>query len=171
MMMRFTPLILGLVMLSGCSGSTANFPSLAKRAIESRSDDVASMSAPIASVGGPVDASTLTKAAAAVRRAEDAASAFQSALGPAQSAVNAARGASFGSERWIEAQIAVSALERSRLAVKTALSDIDDLQGALVALDPTVDVSALALASARVAAIDDEQATVVDSLLAKITNR
>lgn len=169
-MKRFTPWILTLVLLTGCAGGTAEFPSLAKRAVESRSD--APLSGPaLPAPNTPIDGASLDKANAAVRSAREAESAFGAALAPARQAVSKAAGASFGTEAWIEAQMAVSALERARLPVKTALSDVDDLQGALISSNPAADTSALAAASRVIGDIDAEQARTVESLMAQLSSR
>ncbi len=170
-MTRFIPWISALALLTGCAGRQAEFPSLAKRPIEGGMNEPVVGSALPAPIATPLDEANLAKAAAAVRTARDGESIFEAALGPAQRAVEKAKGAPFGTEAWIEAQMAVSALERTRLPVKTALSDIDDIEGTLISGNAAADLTKLVEASRVISSIDAEQARSVERLLTQLKSR
>jgi hypothetical protein len=159
------------VLLSACSASGREFPSLAKRPIESRSDEIVAAPLSAAPAKAPISSASLGNIAAAVGRAEEAQSTFQAALGPAQSAVGAAKGTSFGSEGWVVAQMAVSALERARLPVKAALADIDREQRIVIEGTPDADLGQVTTAAARVDAIDRAQGRVLENLLVQLKSR
>jgi len=109
--------------LSGCTGASQNYPSLAKRPIESA--PVAKLSPPPAPV--PADAALSAEIAKYVGQADKGAAAFDNAYARADRAVGAAKGASVSSDAWVAAQVAISALESARNDSVSALASLDTL--------------------------------------------
>ncbi|RHW16578.1 hypothetical protein D1610_14350 [Sphingomonas gilva] len=104
-----------------CSSSTGDFPELGVRPIESRGDEVQ---------GPPPSTATADPAVAARARAiaaesADAGAAFDAALPVARA--KAARAGPAGSETWIEAQLALTALDQARARTVSGLAEIDRL--------------------------------------------
>jgi hypothetical protein len=93
--------------LSGCAGAPQSYPSLAKRPIEN---------APIAEIAPPpapaaADPALQSEIARYAAQADKGATAFNAAYAKAEKAVAAARNAGVSSEAWVDAQVAISALE------------------------------------------------------------
>jgi hypothetical protein len=156
--------------LAGCSASKGEFPSLAKRPIESRSDEIVAAT-PVPAAMTAVDGATLARVRDAVREANDGDRAFGQALGAAEKAVGAARGAGVGSEAWVAAQMAVSALERARAPMKKALADLDGESRALAENKPQADRTPIAEAMADVTTRDARQNDMIDRLLSGLKSR
>lgn len=118
--------------LAGCAGIGANaqdnYPSLAKRAIESRdfvAEEVAAASTPVATV--PADPAVVEQAGKLEAQANAGRAAFDRTLTDAQGKVRAASGADISSEAWVVAQAAISALESDRNDSVVALAGLDTL--------------------------------------------
>lgn len=121
MPVRAAPLLL--LMLSACA-DTVNAPSLAHRAIEDRSDALVE---PPAAPPRPADAALTTRIAALLDDARRGDTAFRAADAADSSTIAQARGATEGSETWIAAQIARSALEAARQKSSDALAALDTM--------------------------------------------
>jgi hypothetical protein len=109
--------------LSGCAGSPQNYPSLAKRPIES---------APVAEVApppapAPADAALSKEIASHVAQADKGAAGFDAAAAAADKAVRAASGSAVSSDAWVAAQVTISALETARNDSVSALASLDTL--------------------------------------------
>lgn len=152
--------------LSGCAGA-GNYPTLNPRPIETKAAGLLSEpSVPDAPLA-PASPEAQSKIAAALRMAQDGAAAFDAAL-PAARAVADAAGAS-GSESWINAQMAVSALEQHRGPVKSALADLDDLLRKTLSGPPSEDLARVQAAIRTVAVIDTQQEQTMADLLQRIS--
>lgn len=113
------------VPLAACaSGGTGDFPSLAKRPIETRF--AVAESVPLAAPG-PLSADLVGRLARWRDQAAAAESAFAAAIPGAERAVAAAARAPVASEVWITAQQALSRLAITRGPVADALGDVDAL--------------------------------------------
>lgn len=156
------------LMFAGCASNAGDFPTLAKRPIESRGDGPVA-AAPAATPAPAVDQAAASRINAAIARAEEGIAEFERALPPAQSAVGSAKGAAYGSEGWINAQMTVSALERTRGPLKTALTELDE-EARLIAESGSEDRSVL-IAQARLAATDARQNLVIEELLGQLSSR
>ncbi|MCP1472090.1 hypothetical protein J3E64_003805 [Sphingobium sp. OAS761] len=112
------------LMLSGCAGGAQqNYPSLAKRPIES---------APVAEVApppapAPADTELSAEIAHYVEQADQGAAMFDSAYGRAVKAVAGASGSAVSSDAWVSAQVSISALEAARNGSVSALASLDTL--------------------------------------------
>lgn len=168
MMHRPALVLIGFSLLSACSGK-GDFPSLAKRPIESGAANTipAASPAPITAI----DAAALNRIGSAVAKAEASQAAFDAALGQAQSAVTLADGAAFASESWVAAQMALSVLERTRAQAKSAIADIDAETRIIFERQPNADRAPLMMAASKIAAIDGRQSEIMAALLARLRSR
>ena len=123
-MKRSLASLLMCVMLMNCA-APANPPSLLPRAIESRSS---AESQPTSPVVLPVIDPVLSKELAAfVAEARAGSADFASAERSGATALAVGKGAPFGSESWIAAELVRSALQVARQRSAAALTDIDAL--------------------------------------------
>ena len=111
------------LMLSGCASAPQNYPSLAKRPIESA--PVADLAPPPAPQ--PADAALSAQIARYAEQADKGASAFDAAYAKADRLVGAARTAGVSSDAWVSAQVAISALASARNDSVSALASLDTL--------------------------------------------
>ena len=123
------PLIL---LLSAAAGSLAacgaqvSAPSLMPRAVEKQPIDMPVATAIEADT--PVDPALQTKIAEQVAKAQAGDAAFNAQRAEAEKMVARAAGAGQGSDAWVEAQEALTALESARIAVRDAAAAIDALR-------------------------------------------
>jgi len=140
--------------LAGCAQS-GSYPSLLPRPIERGETGTPAPASPASAAAR--DPAIAARIAQLVGQAHDGQSAFDRSLPDARASV--ARAGAAGSEGWIAAQEAVSALESARTPTATALADLDALskekaqatpaagEEDLAAIDTAIDeVSALAQA-------------------------
>jgi len=119
---RLAPsLLLAASMLAGCA-SRGEFPSLAMRPAEFDSSIEAPERAP---VDVPADAALSGQVSALVAEAEAGGREFAAAYGPAETAV--ARAGARESDKWVEAEVAVSRLEAARGRAAAALAELQQL--------------------------------------------
>lgn len=110
-----------LLATAGCAPSDG-FPSLAQRPAERN----VSLEAPVhPDVDVPSDPAVHSRVTELERQAQEGERSFEATLGSAAAAVGAAGPA--GSDRWVEAQQALSRLEAARGPTTTALSELDAL--------------------------------------------
>ena len=109
--------------LSGCAQTLTGYPSLAKRAVEN-----APVAEPVAAPA-PVEADPALQAQVdrLSAQAQAGSAAFDKAWPAADRAARAAAGAAVSSERWVTAQLAISALEAARNDSVSALASLDTL--------------------------------------------
>jgi hypothetical protein len=111
--------------LAGCSHEVSA-PSLMPRAVEKQPIDMPVTAAIEADT--PVDPALQVKIAAQVAAAQAGDKAFTAQQAETEKAVARASGAARGSDAWVEAQEAVTALESARIAVRDAAAAIDALR-------------------------------------------
>ncbi|MEH3047586.1 hypothetical protein [Sphingomonas adhaesiva] len=153
------------VAAAGCSADTAGYPSLAPRPAET-----IGFEEPAAPPPAPVQADPVLDArvAAAVAKRTAAARAFDTGADRAEAQARAARGASVGSDRWLDAQAALAELDSLRAAHGDALGPLEDLAAErAVALQPAYPALERALAEARTAAAT--QTRRIDAIAAMLT--
>jgi hypothetical protein len=152
--------------LAGCAGA-GNYPTLNPRPIETKAEGLlAEPATPVAPLA-PASQDTQSKIDAALRRAREGVSAFDAAL-PSTRTTAGAAGAS-GSESWINAQMAVSALEQHRGPVKSALADLGDLLRKILSGPPSEDLALVQEAIRAVEALDTQQNNAMTGLLRSIS--
>ena len=163
--MRGYPLLL-MAALSSCALPASRAPSLAPRAAEGIDPRVPVPEPQLSTV---VDAGLASQLSALIAQAEAGDAQFRAAAPAARQA--AASAGAPGSESWVSAQQALSALVATRAPVTRALADIDALGasrlerlGGIAAAD----IRAIQSASSRVAEIDRRQASLVDQLQAQL---
>ena len=163
--MKFILIVAAGLTLSACTTS-ANPPSLLPRAIERRSDAVATP--PPAPVAAPLEPALASSLAALVREAVAGDRDFASVARTADGTIAAGRNAAQGSERWIAAELARSALVAAHQRSAAPLAEIDTLTVAradMVANDPALGgLSEYQTAQAQVEAIVARQSTKLDDL-------
>jgi hypothetical protein len=151
--------------LGGCM-APANPPSLAPRAIEMRADAVDPV--PSMPPAQPLDSSLASRIAALLAEATAGDADFAKSEASGSSALAAGRKATEGSEAWIGAQAAQSALEVARQRTAAALGEVDSLvvaQAEAVARDPsTGGLSELQAAQAVIEAMVNRQTARIEQL-------
>jgi hypothetical protein len=116
-------LLLALVGLGGCAQPSGDFPSLLPRAVEGQS--LAEPDRPV--VVAAKDPSLDAKINAIVSSLDDAEKRFTAAAQEAEAQIAVARGVAVGSDRWLDAQVALGALDSLRGPVATAQADLEQL--------------------------------------------
>lgn len=152
--------------LTGCA-EAGKYPSLNPRPIEAKAEGLlADPTAPEVPLA-PATAETRSKIDAALRLAQGGVSAFDAALPRARSAANAA-GAK-GSESWINAQMAVSALEQHRGPVKSALADLEEVLRNTLSGPPGEDIARVQEAIRTVESMNAQQEEAMTALLRSLS--
>lgn len=114
--------------LAGCAGGgNGDYPSLAKRPIESRGAEAANPPDVEAVEAVADDPAVVREVEGLMQRARAGAAAFDSAVGGTQERVSAATGSAVSSEPWVAAQLAISNLESQRYDSVFALASLDTL--------------------------------------------
>jgi len=120
-MIRLSSLLL--LPLAACAaGDRADFPSLAERPVERRSDEIET---PPPAPPAPADAALAAELARLLADARRGEADFASALPAVERAVSAAARAAPSSEAWVAAQAQLSALDSARAPTAAALSALD----------------------------------------------
>lgn len=159
--LRFPCLLLVPLLAAGCARDDASYPSLRPRAIESRGD-----AEPVVEVEAVKPDPALDRQIAAFRATLAALrEAVTPAASRAETMAKAARGAAAGSERWIEAQVALAELDDYRAQTQAVVTEIELLAieraSALLPAYPALDAEAAAAEAAltqQTATIDRLQA-------------
>lgn len=152
--------------LGACAATpNGDYPSLAKRPIESRFEVVEST--PLLPPG-PLPSDLAGKLDVWRARAAAADSAFMAALGPTEAAVAAAAGTAAPGERWIAAQQALSRLAVARGPLTDALADVDALYLARQADDAIDGMPAIAALRSELAAVQAAQDARLAALAARL---
>jgi hypothetical protein len=120
-----TPMAMAMI-LSGCATPEGKFPSLARRPFEQGAAVIAPI-VPLTPLASSLPEAISGKVRALQSRHANASSAFSSMLPVVRSAANGAASAPMGSEAWVNAQLMVSRLDKSRGDAVAALSEMDDL--------------------------------------------
>ena len=156
------PLLLGLLMLAGCSAAGGPYPSLRPRsaeAIDPRVQPVRPMN------DRPVAATLASQLAALVEQARSGETAFEPAIADAERLAGAAGAPQ--SEGWIAAQEALSAAIAARKPTALAEADIDALGATALQTHGGIapnDLKAIESAAAEVARIARGQTDRIDAL-------
>ena len=116
-------LAVSLLGLAACSRPDTRFPSLLPRAIEWRDDAIAVRPAPVAAADPALDAQ-VARLRSAAERAGDA---FDRSLAGADRRIRAGAGMAEGSERWLEAQVALAELDVARTGIDEPLATLEQL--------------------------------------------
>lgn len=164
---KAAPLLLAPILLSACASSPSDrYPSLAMRDFER-----------VGGTGTPVEPATpppppppvLPDEALSARlerlraQAEEAHRAFLAATPRARSAVSSAAGAPRASDRWVEAEMAVSSLESTRGRAMVALADLDSLKVSATLEDGAVE--AINAVHATVGELVAQEDRIIDELV------
>jgi len=117
-------LLFATVALTGCAANDGDFPSLAPRPVEQRSDAEPNVTP---AAPAPADAAMSADLRRMLTDARKGDADFSATLPAAERAVAAARGTSPSSEAWIAAQVQLSALDSTRAPTASAMAAIDSL--------------------------------------------
>lgn len=147
-------LLTTVAILSACSTTEGEFPSLERRPYESNAPITEPVMPQAASVLLPAWISAKAEALLARHRAGQ--SAFANGLGSVQSVASNAAGSSPGSESWVNAHVQLSRLDKARADSVFAAREFDSLMSEAGALD-----------SAYVALLTAAQKPVVDDVAAQ----
>jgi hypothetical protein len=163
---RFLPSLA--LMLSGCAGAQAGYPSLAKRSVEDAPIAQPAAPAPPAAPDPALDKDVARLSA----QAQGGKDAFDKAWPAADRLARAASSAAVSSEAWVAAQLAISNLESARNDSVSALASLDVLyvERANAVADGKAQGGTDAIDSARAAAlaIVDGQNDRVDALKGRL---
>ncbi|HKR17586.1 hypothetical protein [Rhizorhapis sp.] len=151
--------------LAGCAGgASGDYPSLARRPIESQGSEIASPT-PTEVQEDPVLAKQVE---GLVEKARAGAAAFDAGLPKARQQVDAAAGSAVSSEAWVTAELAISTLESNRYDSVFALASLDTLyvsrMNAIAAGEAKTGGDVVDRARADVVAIVDRQNDTLDAL-------
>ena len=149
-------------LIAGCA-APGEYPSLAKRPFEKPPSNPSPT--PVESTI-PSDAAVQARIADALKKARDGVADFNATLPLARSAAERGTGTPEGSDPWIDAQMAVSRLERTLEPARNALADLDDERRLLDQHPGSPDQPALEAAIAEVEMIDARQSASIRELLA-----
>lgn len=159
--------MLALLALAGCASAPGEFPSLAQRPIE-RATASRAKAAPPPAPG--VDPALAARLASIESAAHDADARFQAALPDVRRLADAA-GAE-GSESWVQAEQALSALGTTRAEGTAAVPELDDKADAIVgaAAPSPADLAAIAATEGRVAALDSAHGEAMDAITRRLAD-
>ena len=146
LLLLLTPIALP---LAGCSDLRADAPSLLPRAIETRDDAEPSPTPVVAAAPDPAFEAQVTERAATL---DSAVKAFSNEYRAAEARVTRARGAAVASDRWLDAQAALTDVGTARAVADAALADLE----ALAIERAAAGLPALAALDARIAAGNQE---------------
>ncbi len=152
--------------LTGCA-EAGKYPTLNPRPIEAKAEGLLTEPAASEVPLAPATAEARSKIDAALGLAQGGANAFDAAL-PATRSAAAAAGAS-GTESWINAQMAVSALEQRRGPVKSALADLGELLRTTLSGPASEDLTRVQEAIRTVEAMDTQQDLAMTELLQRLS--
>jgi hypothetical protein len=167
MIIRYCLLSLPLLLVA-CAGPEGDAPSLTPRPIEGILDEPVRAIAPVQSTS---DTALATEIAALVEQAEAGHSAFTARYPAAQGTVQNAAGSAVESEAWIEAQLAVSALDSARSETVRTLGSLDAILAGQALAGAPSETEKLLDARERVASLYGEQNALYDALNATLRTR
>lgn len=158
------PLAAAALALAGCSHEISA-PSLLPRAVEKQPIDMP-VATSVEAESAP-DAALTAKIASIVAAAEAGDRAFAAQRTRTETAVGRGAGAGQGSDPWVEAQEAITALESARAPVRDAANAVDGLRDDPANAAPG-NRAAIDAAAARVSALNDGEAAAIAALSAKL---
>ncbi|MEO1168583.1 MAG: hypothetical protein AAFW97_07745 [Pseudomonadota bacterium] len=156
------------LILMACAGPEGEPPSLATRPIEGVLDEPVRGIAPVPSENDPALAAEIDRL---VNQATAGEQDFTAAYPATRRAVDAADGSSAESESWIEAQLAVSALDAARAETITALGQLDAILADQTVRGQPAEIDRLVAARDRVATLYAAQNERYDALNARLRTR
>ena len=150
-------------LLGGC-GPLINAPSLAPRAVEKQPIDLPAAADEPLTPASPALTARLAPLVATATSGDDA---FARQRAETEAAIGRSGAATAGSEAWIVAQQALSALDTARAPVRDAAAAIEELRS-----DPAFagsgDRAAIDAAARTIEALDDAEAAAVTALSARL---
>jgi len=164
--MNYSPVFLtSILLLAACAGPEGESPSLAPRPIEGVVDEPIRGITPVTSAQDPALAGQIAQL---VDQAEAGNRAFTIQYPEAVAAVDQATGSALESEAWIEAQLAVSALDSLRSETVRALGGLDSILAHQTLAAEPAETERLLAAREHVAALYDDQNRRYDALNSRL---
>ncbi|MEY3657988.1 MAG: hypothetical protein RL425_749 [Pseudomonadota bacterium] len=154
------------LLVSACAGK-GDFPSLNPRPIEAEAAGLLQEPDQQVALPRPSDPKIAARIEAIARPALDSDSAFDAAAADAERLMPKA--GSSGSDSWVQAQMRVSALERSRYAVKSGLAELDNVRRELMAAPKSEDLNTLEDRIRQIEALDARQDAAMQRLQAALS--
>jgi hypothetical protein len=114
------------LVLAGCESIEGKFPSLAKRPFETEAAPIEPV-ATVRETALQLPDSLAVQVKVIERKFNAGRANYAALLGPAQATANSAAGSAIGSEAWVNAQLIVSRLDKSRADAVLAQAEIDTL--------------------------------------------
>ncbi len=151
------------LLMAGCAAS-GSYPSLLPRAAESTDTAEPAVAPPVTAVADPALDAAIADALTAV---EERSAAFDAAASRAEQRVAAARGASAGSDAWLDAQLALADLDTLRASTLELSTGLEDTARQR-ALSLAPDYPALSAAVERIRAVTTAQAGRITALQAQL---
>jgi hypothetical protein len=153
-------------LLSACAGKGA-FPSLNPRPIEAQAAGFLQEPDQQVALPLPSDPKISARIESIARPALDSEAVFDAAAVEAERIVS--RAGPSGSDSWVLAQMRVSALERSRYAVKSGLAELDSVRRELMAAPKSEDLNTLEDRIRQIEALDARQDATMQRLQATLS--
>lgn len=163
--MRIVLALAAMGLLAGCGGGSINAPSLAPRP-EERSPIALPLDEPV-EPAATLDPALAARIADVLADAEKGHRHFEDEVGAAEGAAARAAGQPQGSDAWVAAQAALSALGTARGPVSAAAAALGELQRDPANATPA-NRAAIADAVGRVGALEQQEAETFDRLSARI---
>jgi hypothetical protein len=162
--MKWSPALLAVMFVSGCTADRAGYPSLAPRAAERTgfAEPAIATPAPVAA-----DPALDAQLAALDAKVEGVAQGFDKDAALAERAAGVAGARSVGSEAWLTAQTALAALDDWRAQASGLATDLEALAGERAGTLGTP-YPALETLRARAAAEAERQSTRIAAISAKL---
>jgi|LauGreDrversion4_2_1035121.scaffolds.fasta_scaffold36635_1 hypothetical protein len=154
------------LLLSACAGKGA-FPSLNPRPIEAQAAGFLQEPDQQVALPLPSDPKISARIESIARPALDSEAVFDAAAVEAERIVS--RAGPSGSDSWVLAQMRVSALERSRYAVKSGLAELDSVRRELMAAPKSEDLNTLEDRIRQIEALDARQDATMQRLQATLS--
>ncbi len=157
-------LFVPVIILAGCTQATSRYPSLLPRPVEQSGFAEPVRPTPVATPDAALDARI-----AEITTSLDAANTrFTTAARDAEAKIAVARGLPEGSERWLDAQAALSVLDGFRGPLATAIADLEELaiERGKAGLPPYPAVDSAITAAAAIQAAQEDRAKGLEAALA-----
>jgi hypothetical protein len=157
-------LFVPVIILAGCTQATSRYPSLLPRPVEQSGFTEPERPVPVATPDAALDA-RIAEITAGLN-ADDAR--FTAAVRDAEAKIAVARGVPEGSERWLDAQAALSVLDGFRAPLATTISDLEQLaiQRGQAGQPPYPALDAAIAAAEKIQTSQEDRAKALEAALA-----
>ena len=157
-------LFVPVMLLAGCTQATSRYPSLLPRPVEQTGFTEPARPVPVATPDAALDA----RIAEITTTLDSANTRFTAAARDAEAKIAVARGVPEGSERWLDAQAALSVLDGFRAPLANAIADLEELaiERGKAGLPPYPAVDSAITAAEAMQAAQEDRAKGLEAALA-----